>query len=540
MRLLVVWIAVMVLIAATGCQPVASRPISTSLQDLLVESTPIKGPILEHHEVFSIAGLLPMPDVGVFYHYPVHQRFPFWGRTIPPSAAIGINRSKSCRLTGTIGETVSCSDVDAIVDKIVDVQTKARVAAQLIVKKAVIEASLAKIDRRLEAKPEDAALRTRKSTIESQASDMQTKINDAEAAVDRATDALRTVLTSKTGVVVAEWTVKRQKQGNVQAGGLATLSGSRDEERSGFVVLGGVRIQHLYLGDDIKDLFLNLQEEDRRAVTAAGLTTYLLQAKCLRYVNDFDLQSIIRAEFEFSREELGAIDDLLEKLDKIRIAALVAAVSQLHNQGSLGGMKWACDEVKLGRDLHDRFAGDAGGVDGWMTVQAMVTSGDRLFKNWQSSLAKREPIQLRKIPHIPQSQFGRRIDDHNQWVVRLQATLATDLAYQAKRQVTDALHDLNTATETVGVALGRPIDPASVISVDFYLSEATNRLRLVLNKLKVRDEQDNSLGWSGLDVQSEMGKDILEDLIVAADSLRLVGSIVGVEAPVLRSLHRND
>jgi hypothetical protein len=97
-------------LALTGCT--TSNPIGTSLLDITGESRVTKVepglfglfPLFEQHEAFSVNGLLPMPDVGLQFH--------FTGEG-DPTSAIGIAVAQSYKIIGE-SEGASRSDVTAI------------------------------------------------------------------------------------------------------------------------------------------------------------------------------------------------------------------------------------------------------------------------------------------------------------------------------------------------------------------------------------------------------------------------------------------
>lgn len=485
------------LVVLQSCATKASRPISTSLQDLLVESKPVSGPVLKHHEVFSIAGLLPMPEVGVLYHYPTKQRFPNWHKTVPPSAAIGIARDQTYRLTGTAeyDETYDFSNFIALVNT---VQGK---AAEAIKTQVEIAAALAELDATKD-ESKKTEIRNRIKALQTTAGSQEIALMTALAALDEATN--------KPGVIIAEWSTDLRSEGSLTASAVAEGSTRKKEKRRGYVILGGIRVSHLYFGDDLKDTVLNLQPEDARALEWAALTTYLLQAKYVYYSSALDFEQTARFYAELSKQQLTSTEAILEKIDKVKLALYASAVAKMSNRGNLNNMEWEAKPVALGGSVFELETG--GHIDGWQTIHAVVTSGDRLFRAWSRQLGKIERIEINRLELSFPTAECPAVSQFNSSVGALNASLKADKAYIAK---TDLHASLGALCDAVSCLQRTVCDRVLSESDKMDLAAAAADIDHVMNTLEGLDPalfDGEWRGWSSLENQTPEMQSILRSL----------------------------
>lgn len=472
---------------AQGCRT-ATRPISTSIEDLISESKPVAGPALEHHEVFSIGGVLPIPDVGLFYHYPSHQRFPHQLRTLPPGTAVGISRNQSYRIETVMGANLATKEVDEVVEAIEGVNQVVREAIALMLLKAQLQNTSGTTNHRAEVE----ALEKQIQLIDA---NVTVKLEIARKAANRP------------GIIVANWLVGHSKGSSLTAGNIAGLAASKNSRRTGFVVLGGIRVSHLFLGDDLKRLVLNLQPEDRAVMSQVGVATYILQARHVRYVADLDLDAAIKAFVELSSTQLHQPRNLISSLDKVRFERYVTSAARSRNQGSLEGAVRKLVQVDVGKELATT-TNILSSVDGWQTVHAVLTSGDRLFDVWGRKFNRLNDVRLPEVSLGSADVNSQKIRDLNQKIREVNAILKNDKSYLVKTELANELRDLRQALSTA-----RP----KRLEDQQHLHEAATQLNGLLSGL-------DDTYWGGVALGSPKMKAVLLHLENATAAIRQITS----------------
>jgi hypothetical protein len=521
-----------------GCfAPETNRPISTSLEDLLAEGRHLKGPVLEHHEVFSIAGLLPVPNVGAFYHYPPHQRFPYWGRPIPPGALIGLSRHTTFRIVGETANVPTADQVKAAADSLNTLREEVRQAISLEVQAAVARAQFA----RHQDPSQRMRLRERISTLEAESREQSQAVASARRAADSAVSA--------EGLLIADWATERRSRTSVKAGPLGELSRKGERTHSGFIVLGGLRVSLLHIGDDVKDIFFQLQREERLAFRFAGFTTYLLQAKHVRYSTALDIEAEVEAYLQFRPEGLG-IDDVIREIDKIKLRGFFATAGAFSNRGSIGDLTWTSErinprEARVGlavnpvveRSLNSPLVAspdDAQSIpypQGWKTVQAVFTSPDRLVDIWDAQVSRRLPIRIGTVSD--RAGFGlSEAETLNTELISLDATMTGDRAYLGMDWAIDSLSRLSRAVDRINTIDRRGLCAARSAEDGPSFTAAAADVRDVRALLERRSNevlQDISLnlsrefrGWTYTDNGTRPQFDVVTGLARAAVSLEAV------------------
>jgi len=380
-----------------ACSSVSS-PLRTALVDITGESRTIEvyppgvspWPIAVHKQALSIGGLLNIPDVGQEFEFPGSRDV---------TTAVGIAVAQSYRLVG-----------EAEVPPEWDVVTRVRAALEetqaLALDASLLTAEIAALKSRMRDEGGDfdqAELKAR--ILERVAVERDLKVARAK---------LRD-LANTPGVVIARWDAKGESGTRVQGSPAVALGLESTDDRSGFVILGGLRVVSLVFGEDFWWLINNLRPHEKKHVEQIGVTTQLIQARDVAYTSSLLVNRAVEIQAEIRRLGMGEIE-------AARLSSYWSFVGQYSNAGNLPRIKWVrepfCMVCSLDlpgladpghRALQKAFRVEEKNVDlasyqGWRTVSANVTylRDVPLFFKWsehaQEYAARREMKPSRSCP----------------------------------------------------------------------------------------------------------------------------------------------
>lgn len=347
MRLVQIAGVIVVGLMLTACGRGIKTPISTAFDNLTSESISARTMFLHEGSFVSISGLAPVHAPGMFFHQPPH---------VTPGHTIGISPKWSFITTATYpmkSDNDSKTKFGKIVRVYKDVQTQAMIVAERaalrdlmldVFSKAKGESDddkkktlLNRIGQALgltcpdgctEGVVEAAILKTAKDVIEKERELREEKVE------------LEDMLTIE-NVILTRWTARRDQSAEVKEGsGIASITGGAGSAGSGVMLLGGLKITTLYLGEDFLDV-MNLWRKGltRKLLFAqVGIVTYMVQAKYVRYFSDAQLAAQLAAQVKVRLSEFQDLASIVSLVRDAEISAkyLQAAVADLGNSGALG------------------------------------------------------------------------------------------------------------------------------------------------------------------------------------------------------------
>lgn len=284
--------------------------------------------------MFSIAGLLPLPTVGLASYYMPDA---------DPSTAIG------CTLGGgsyiLAGETTRFDNTDQSVlsvrRSIERIRSLAKTATRLTIDMAVARAN-------------------HKDTA-----DLEKLRRETELAIDNEESHYHD-LTNKAGLVVARWSASETQNGSAMFGPVFTAHGGEDTATSGFIILSGIRLVSLVLSDDLFTRIQTLVHDGvipADVIAYANITTYLLQAKWVAFTNEQSHHSVIDLAMDVKLENLRAVEALLSDIDHVKLGYYAASYRNLDTSGAVGGMQWRAHPISLNQDAGINGAKMVLGID---------------------------------------------------------------------------------------------------------------------------------------------------------------------------------
>jgi len=317
--------------------------------------------VASHRQMLSIGGLINLPDVG--------QQVQFPGRD-DVTTAVGIAVAQSYRI---VGETELPTEAAAGPDGELKLSAVGQVRDALErVQALALEASL--LTSEIHSMPFDDPLR------ESLLEDRTRRRAQVEADLGQAQADLRRAA-NRPGIVVARWNA-----GEEAGAGWSWFStaGEWREARSGFVVLGGLRVVSLVLGEDFWWLLNNLRPHEKSYIDQIGMTTSLIQVRELAYTSDLLTRQGLALQARLADLDSG-------QLAAARVGAYWSFVGQYTNSGNLPRIEWkrepfcavcSLDLPELARAPDralqacfgvDQASWDASTLQGWRTISATVT-----------------------------------------------------------------------------------------------------------------------------------------------------------------------
>lgn len=406
---------------AVGCR--TSPTMITSLEDLTSETQGQGRSDLPQNRILSITGLLPHAQVGSLYHYK---------KSRSPSTAIGISNGCSYYVTTTYGhdcgdpagghDETTCADQERAAltelrDEILNVRLKASKALSLKVAAAKAQAQLVKARASEKDDGETSGLESRLDTAQD---DYQQARDAFDLAINEAAKKI-----TRSGVMVVRWDAKKSTNGGATLGTLFGFNRSEDSTASGFAIFSSLRLTNLFVGSDVHDIKPDVRRTwqwklhwrpwfiGENVLRNIRLTTYLLQARNVLYLQDMEVSEETELALEGSYQELSDLGNTLEELDKVEVEYIRSRIESLSNMGLIaettrhvypahfperGGQPCeTCQakQVEFLREVSLQVAGrkeayvleggrfgatTAAPTDGWQTVYAVDTDYDTLLK----------------------------------------------------------------------------------------------------------------------------------------------------------------
>ncbi len=419
----------------TACGTPASMSLE-ALDDLTNPSRTVESRLFDFHSYVSIAGVIPTQNV-------------MWRSFQPddasPSHAISLS-PKFSYVAVKHYDGATADDVATVANGLQEAQ-QAYMAAQVhALQTAVLSAALNAKGFQDDAMSSDAsamaaqARRLLGEPLKDTASAEQrlTALRDKQVQLDQALrEKLQQVASAsrKANILVTRWQATRTTQGGANVGGgeNAPISGRAASAgtRSGFLVLGNVRMTSLHAGEDFLDMVRERQSEaDRFIYVDPDVTTFTLQAKHTAHVEETDARSELSLRLRLSADQLRQFGNFIQDSD-VGLDFATTLSRSLTNRGALSSPKESIEprcfyppraqyESVTGHAVADRKPDYAGPSDGFRTVMVVrATLNDRLRTRINQANTELRHIKASMDPKQLAEHFGTQAkpaDLLNQWL----------------------------------------------------------------------------------------------------------------------------
>lgn len=443
-RLVSLLVSLGIFIGIGGCSTHAKRPMSSSITTLTSESYTRSTKLVDYSELLSVAGLLPIPAVGVMFYNPrngviesfrssdpgpVHSigivrngekrnSFRLIGQTITPSPKAVIKASNAIEVLGEMSAQAAANLVRQAALRVqlerlrVDAAGAVKEMANLAAKEENESQDVKGLDEKLEV------IKQRTSTLDRELAVINSQVKNDALTIANLKQKAREA-TSVPGLVVVRWTAQSNAGATAGASSdnlassdnadLASLSLASQSEQSGIAVLGGVRISLLFFAKDYIEMLNSVDDEGfRKLMRDVGVTTSVIQTTAIAYTSNLNYEATLDAQARAEAKLLGYSNpqDLLKMVDGVRLNSYLHNVSSYSNKGQIVGHDWFQDDVEFSEvkcSESNRKGCEFGAMrsyakfltepnsqplseyDGWVTlqsVQARLSSGafDALFE----------------------------------------------------------------------------------------------------------------------------------------------------------------
>lgn len=376
-----------------GCSKYVDRPMSSSLTELTSESSSTNTKLLNYSELLSVAGLLPMPDVGVLYYQPET----FWwddlfGNDVGAFKSVGIARNpaerNSFRIIGEMTDVPKHQEVIDAVKRINDLSEASAEGVNNLIKQSAIKLQLVKAhEERIKVgdpnySPDEYSLidwgdwdkqklsvetkiklldaiisnlSADKTNIDKAVVDDEKNINDLKEAAQ--------VATSIPGLIIAKWSTQSSEGAGASVGNsydsdgfeeesevtnAVSIAASASKGQSGLAVLGGLKVASLFVAEDYMKMLASTESDGYRALlNEVGVTTSVMQTRYVSYSSNVNIASSINVKAQIEASSLYGISSksILQGMDTAKLSAYLNNASNLSNKGNIGGMNWTRDEI---------------------------------------------------------------------------------------------------------------------------------------------------------------------------------------------------
>lgn len=287
----------------------------TSLEDLTTESSKEGFIKVPQYRVISVPGILPFADAGSLQFYKPRRK---------PSSAVGLSNGDSYVMESVIKSECDENCLRTIRDNLLLLRGKAE---------SLVEARI-NLTRILAIALPDGSDADKINTFNLSVAGARKEYKDIR---DEFNVEYKKVISSinNNGILIYRWNSNSKKKGSFGLGKIFNLSGDKNETYSGFALISGLRFATLYVGHDLISAWETLNTKSKYR-NRFELTTFVMQARHILYVAEYDLQSVINAKLKASYAQLNNIPQTVKDLDQIEINATLSKVTNLSNTGIVG------------------------------------------------------------------------------------------------------------------------------------------------------------------------------------------------------------
>jgi len=340
-------------------------PINSSLTDLLGE-TSYETWCDPQRSFSSIAGILPPPFGSAGWSHV---------RKNPLSAVYYGGPATQVR-HGVIGADITFQEVIAIREAIEDYQ-------KAVVDKVGRDLELA-VQRNEQTEHEHNGQTNEALNAKILANATQTKTT---ADMEAKRKILRAAM-SKPGLMILRWSASSDDSVTAEvgdagdatdtAGGAgANVTGRATLKRTGYTVLGGLRISSLLIGDDL--IAACKRTEGGKFDDNFKFITTAIAARHIVYSNGFESVRRLQADINFNAQKLS-----LSSVDKARLSLSLASALDIGNMGTIGSVTWTLQAITHTQSGLPAIAAALSKADtspdkqSWLTVYQHATSLDAI------------------------------------------------------------------------------------------------------------------------------------------------------------------
>lgn len=338
----------------SACTGTGGERLINSYEGLTSEVDSQGSSNIDQNLIFSISGSLPQAFPGQILRFKSKRNV---------STAFGIVKDSSGILVREVAAPPDAAQlVVAARDAILAAQAATRALLQAEAERTLLQGRLP-----------DTSATTTKAGDEPQTKPAATpptadELRDADTAVrtarTTAEDALDTArkAVSVPGLVVVRWDTKNGSTTSAGFGNSSTDGGAglavdtkRNSQSSGYMILAGLREATLFVGDDLQERFgldgrLARQWRwgqfefpfvgSRKRDEHVHVTTRIVQAKFLLYLEDSATASALGAQLRLAIDKDNSLGDQLKELRKLQIELAVESAQNLSNVGMIAGSTW--------------------------------------------------------------------------------------------------------------------------------------------------------------------------------------------------------
>lgn len=365
----------LVLLLLMGCATKKAVLIG-ALEDVNVESD-MGVPLITYFDQYrttNVSGILPYTKIGEFYKidYSIFSD----GN---PSKSISIVEDNKDQPRKTTSQVVTITyafpypnnpndnpaDILREIQKnLLLVRSKAQDVVMAIIKRDVNADEVYRLNKiKKENRSEDETKKLEELTKNQQELNMvvsvaKKELADAELAVYEAIN--------ENNVIIAQWDAVKRNNWKFLASVIGTLNMETKKSRSGFVILGGLRISRIRVGTDINDAYRDLMWVNR---INRPVVTQLWQAKYVKSVSTFDLESQLKANAKATYSKLKYLSKYLIKDSEFEVDATLSRVESLFNLSNLSNPMHDCKDLEW-----DNIYSEKEEKDSWNTILAIHTN----------------------------------------------------------------------------------------------------------------------------------------------------------------------
>lgn len=400
---------VFVLSSCTSPRPL----LKSAFQDLTSETRQPEGNILQHNEVMSVIGLIPVAAPGTLVHF---------SNPNDATTAIGITPNPaSSYLTFTFQPIAQPDEAKREMDEIRRrMRAFQRCQLELLQELDVL---MSETVSKLSASepvpgtggPQLSVDSSNRDAIGRLFVDGKKRLQDLRMKVfDAETEVIEAVKSSN--LLVTQWSARNEQSAEASLESFGTASGRVSDSVSGFWIFNGLRVHFLIVGGDITQLVPQGSSwqgdngqidssKTRKLLGEVSVTTMAIQTQSSMWVSESDqllaFQIKVRASVERLIPLLQSAGLPLQLLEQLRLDVQAAAArrSSLSNIGSLKQPTWQETPVYFVQRDPNHSVIDSLPRDNWMTIMSqsakMGSASEQLLRVLEELSSKKKNANSR-------------------------------------------------------------------------------------------------------------------------------------------------
>lgn len=311
--------------------------MSNAFDDLVNETKHTSTQLAEYRSFMSVSGLVPQSAPGSVFHNP---------KTLSPTHGIGISPE-----TSYVVESTYSMDAGPQFEKILDIREKYIRANEAIVQLTALKTKYFLAAKAIQnisssesfcvaalrilglAKDSDCSTQEVIGNLNSQLLELSNRIQTAELVASQEKSSLIQSARVK-NIIVTQWSSELTLTGLGKFASFLNFDIKRENQLSGVLIAGGIRLKTLYVGKDYACMASKLASTEQDLLETSGIDLFQIQAKHIAYINENSVSDAVASTLNVSLAQLSELKDLVDADDSFELETYSSQMATISNIGN--------------------------------------------------------------------------------------------------------------------------------------------------------------------------------------------------------------